>query len=229
MIVTGGSEATITPLSIGGFCALKALSSRNDDPASASRPFDKDRDGFVMGEGAAILLFEELEHARKRGAKIYAEVKGYGSTGDAFHITAPKEDGEGPTRAMTLALKDARLNPGDVDYINAHGTSTQYNDMVETVALKRAFGDHARKLKISSSKSMIGHLMGASGAIELAVTALSVSQNVVHPTRNLTTPDAACDLDYVPGAARDLNVRNAMSNSLGFGGHNVSLIVGKCS
>ncbi|MFO0983916.1 MAG: beta-ketoacyl-ACP synthase II [Planctomycetota bacterium] len=227
VIVTGGSEATITPLSIGGFCALKALSTRNDDPPAASRPFDKERDGFVMGEGAAVLVFEELAHARRRGAKIYAEVKGYGSTGDAYHITAPKEDGEGPKRAMALALKDAQLAADAVDYVNAHGTSTAYNDAVETTALKRAFGDHARRLQISSTKSMIGHLLGASGAIELAVTALSVHHNIVHPTRNLTTPDPACDLDYIPGAARDLHVRNAMSNSLGFGGHNVSLVIGK--
>lgn len=227
VIVTGGSETAITPLGLGGFCALKALSTRNDDPTRASRPFDKDRDGFVMGDGAAMLVFEEYEHAKKRGARIYAEMYGYGSTADAYHITAPKEDGAGPARAMTLALKDAGIRPDEVDYVNAHGTSTAYNDAIETTAIKRAFGDHARKLAISSTKSMIGHLLGASAAVEAAITAKSVYHNVVHPTLNHENPDPACDLDYVPGSARDKNVRYAMSNSLGFGGHNVCLVLGK--
>lgn len=227
MIISGGSETAVTPLGLGGFCALRALSTRNDDPQAASRPFDKDRDGFVMGEGAAIVVLEELEHAKKRGARIYAEFLGFGSTADAHHITAPKEDGAGPSRAMLTALRDGGVSPDQVAYINAHGTSTHYNDAIETTAIKRTFGDHARKLAISSTKSMIGHLLGASAAVEFAVTALSIHKNVVHPTRNLTNPDPSCDLDYVPGSARDMNVRYALSNSLGFGGHNVSLLLGK--
>lgn len=227
VVVTGGAETAITPLGLGGFCSLRALSTRNDDPTRASRPFDKDRDGFVMGDGAAMLVFEEYEHAKKRGARIYAEMFGYGSTDDAFHITAPKEDGAGPARAMTLALKDAGIRPDEVDYVNAHGTSTEYNDAIETTAIKRAFGDHAKKLAISSTKSMIGHLLGASAAVEAAITAKSIHHNVVHPTLNHDHPDPACDLDYIPGSARDLNVRYAMSNSLGFGGHNVCLVLGK--
>jgi 3-oxoacyl-[acyl-carrier-protein] synthase II len=180
-----------------------------------------------MGEGCGILVFEEYERAKKRGARIYAEVKGYGSTDDAFHITAPKEDGTGPARAFTEAMRHAGIDPSEVDYINAHGTSTKYNDAIETRAIKLAFGDHAKKIAISSTKSMIGHLLGASAAVELVATALSVHRGVVHPTRNLTTPDPECDLDYVPGAARELEVRNALSNSLGFGGHNVSICIGK--
>lgn len=227
LVLTGGAESATTPLSLAGFASAKALSTRLDDPASASRPFDKDRDGFVMGDGAGILLFEEYEHARARGAKIYAEVKGYGSTDDAFHITAPKEDGGGPARAMALALRGAQINPSDVDYINAHGTSTEYNDAIETTAIKRVFGEHARRLAVSSTKSMIGHLLGASSAVELVATALSIHHGAVHPTRNYTTPDPACDLDYVPRTGRQLRVRNALSNSLGFGGHNVSICLGK--
>ena len=227
LVVTGGAESATTPLSISGFASAKALSTRTDAPELASRPFDKDRDGFVMGEGAGILVFEELERAKARGAKIYAEVKGYGSTNDAFHITAPKEDGNGPARAFQLALKMAGLSTEDVDYVNAHGTSTPYNDAIETTAIKSVFGDHARSLAISSTKSMIGHLLGASSAVELVATALSVHHGQVHPTRNLTTPDPACDLDYVPGEARELGVRNALSNSLGFGGHNVSICIGR--
>ncbi|MFG0319488.1 MAG: beta-ketoacyl-ACP synthase II [Planctomycetota bacterium JB042] len=227
VVFTGGAETAITPLGLGGFCALKALSTRNDDPQAASRPFDKDRDGFVMGDGAAIIVLEELEHAKKRGARIYAEVFGYGSTADAFHITAPKDDGEGPARAMRQALSDGEVDPTSVAYVNAHGTSTEYNDATETVAIKTVFGDHASSLAVSSTKSMIGHLLGASAAVEFAVIAKSVHHNMVHPTRNLTNPDPRCDLDYVPGTARDLNVTAAMSNSLGFGGHNVSLVVGK--
>jgi 3-oxoacyl-[acyl-carrier-protein] synthase II len=226
VMVAGGSEATITPLGIAGFNALKALSTRNDDPARASRPFDRDRDGFVMGEGGGALLLEELERARRRGARIYAEVKGFGMTADAFHITAPAPEGEGARRSMLLALADAGVAPGDVQYVNAHGTSTPINDPLETAAVKGAFGEHARRLAISSSKSMIGHLLGGSGAVEAAITCLSVHRGIVHPTANLENPDPACDLDYVPGAAREMAVRNALSNSLGFGGHNASLLLG---
>ena len=227
IVVTGGSESAVTPLSVAGFASAKALSTRNDDPQAASRPFDKDRDGFVMGEGCGMLVLEELEHARARGARIYAEVKGYGSTDDAFHITAPKEDGAGPARAFDEALRHAKLNPEDVQYVNAHGTSTAYNDAIETRALKRTFGDHAAKLAVSSTKSMIGHLLGAASAVELVYTALAVHTGQVHPTRNYTTPDPDCDLDYVPGAAREMEVRNALCNSLGFGGHNVSICIGQ--
>ena len=227
LVVTGGSESATTPLGLAGFCSAKALSTRNDDPGAASRPFDRDRDGFVMGEGCGILVFEELEHAKKRGARIYAEVKGYGSTDDAFHITAPKEDGDGPARAMKLALQRAGIAPDTVDYINAHGTSTRYNDAIETRAIHRTFGAHAKKLCVSSTKSMVGHLLGASSAIELVATALSVHQGKVHPTRNYTTPDPECDLDYIPNEARETKVRNALSNSLGFGGHNLSICIGQ--
>jgi 3-oxoacyl-[acyl-carrier-protein] synthase II len=225
--VTGGAESATTRLSLAGFANMKALSTRNEAPDQASRPFDKDRDGFVMGEGAGILIFEELEHARKRGARIYAEVKGYGSTDDAYHITAPKEDGAGPARAFRLAVRMAGIDPETVHYVNAHGTSTPYNDAIETRALKSYFGDHAKRLAISSTKSMIGHLLGASSAVELVVTALSVQTGKVHPTRNLTVPDPECDLDYVPGSARELRIQNALSNSLGFGGHNISICIGQ--
>lgn len=227
LAVTGGAESATTRLSLAGFANMKALSTRNESPETASRPFDKDRDGFVMGEGAGILIFEEYERAKKRGARIYAEVKGYGSTDDAFHITAPKEDGAGPARAFRLALKMAGVDPETVHYVNAHGTSTPYNDAIETRAIKRYFGDHARKLAISSTKSMIGHLLGASSAVELVATAMSVHEGRVHPTRNLTTPDPECDLDYVPGEARELRIQNALSNSLGFGGHNISICIGQ--
>jgi len=227
MAVTGGAESATTRLSVSGFANMKALSTRNDAPQHASRPFDKDRDGFVMGDGAGILIFEEYERAKKRGARIYAEVKGYGSTDDAYHITAPKEDGAGPARAFRLAIKMAGIDPETVHYVNAHGTSTPYNDAIETRALKRFFGEHARKLSISSTKSMIGHLLGASSAVELVATALSVHEGRVHPTRNLEVPDPECDLDYVPGAARELFIQNALSNSLGFGGHNISICIGR--
>ena len=227
LAVTGGAESANIRLAVAGFANMKALSTRNDSPESASRPFDKDRDGFVMGEGAGILIFEELEHARRRGARIYAEVKGYGSTDDAFHITAPKEDGAGPARAFRLAVKMAGIDPETVHYVNAHGTSTPYNDAIETRALKRFFGAHAKSLCISSTKSMIGHLLGASSAVELVATALSVHQSRVHPTRNLTTPDPECDLDYIPGEAREIRIQNALSNSLGFGGHNISICIGQ--
>ncbi len=226
VVVTGGAESATTPLSLAGFANMKALSQRAD-PALACRPFDKDRDGFVMGEGCGILVFEELEHARRRGARIYAEVKGYGSTDDAYHITAPEESGRGPARALRQALAHAKIDPTAVDYINAHGTSTPYNDAIETRAIKLVFGEHARKLAVSSTKSMVGHLLGASAAVELVVSALTIHHGVVHPTRNYTTPDPECDLDYVPGAARSMKVRNVLSNSLGFGGHNVSICVGQ--
>ncbi len=227
VVVTGGAESAMTPLSMAGFASAKALSTRNDDPGAASRPFDADRDGFVMGEGAGILVLEEYERAKARGAKIYAEVKGYGSTDDAFHITAPKEDGIGPARAMQEALRHAGIDLTDVQYVNAHGTSTAYNDSIETTAIKRVFGDHAKTLAVNSTKSMIGHLLGGATGVELVITALAVARNEVHPTRNYTTPDPACDLDYVPGAARELQIQNALCNSLGFGGHNVSICIGK--
>ncbi len=227
LVFTGGSEASTTRICIAGFAAAKALSTRNEDYEHASRPFDVDRDGFVLGDGAGILILEELEHARARGARIYAEVKGYGSTDDAFHITAPKEDGAGPARAFRLALKMAGIDPESVGYVNAHGTSTPYNDVIETRAIKLALGDHARRIAISSTKSMIGHLLGASSAVELVVTALSIHEGRVHPTRNLTNPDPECDLDYDPGEGRELLIQNALSNSLGFGGHNLSICIGR--
>jgi 3-oxoacyl-[acyl-carrier-protein] synthase II len=227
MMLTGGSEAATTELGLGGFCALKAVSNRNDDPKRASRPFDKDRDGFVMGEGAAAMVLEEYEHAKRRGANILCEVKGYGSTDDAFHITAPNEDADGPSRAMQQALRDGAVNPEQVQYINAHGTSTFLNDKIETAAIKRVFGAHSKKLAVSSTKSMVGHLLGASGAIELAACAMSIRHGQVHPTINYTTPDPDCDLDYVPNVARDLRVDHCLSNSLGFGGHNTSLLLGR--
>lgn len=227
LVVTGGAESAITPLSMAGFASAKALSTRNDAPHEASRPFDADRDGFVMGEGAGILVLEEYERARARGARIYAEVKGYGSTDDAFHITAPNEDGHGPARAMSDALRHGGVDPTNVQYVNAHGTSTAYNDSIETTAIKRVFGDHASSLAVNSTKSMIGHLLGAATGVELVVTALAIANGEVHPTRNYTTPDPACDLDYVPGEARELKIENALCNSLGFGGHNVSILIGK--
>ena len=227
LCVSGGSESAITPLAVAAFGNMKALSTRNDAPEKASRPFDKDRDGFVMGEGAGVLLLEEREHALRRNARIYAEFLGYGSTADAFHITQPKEDGAGPRRAMQLALKMGNLKPEDVDYVNAHGTSTHYNDLVETQALHQVFGEHSRKLAVSSTKSMIGHLLGGSGAIEAAVTCRSIADQIVHPTRNHEVPGEGCDLDYVPGEARTMRVRAAISNSLGFGGHNACLLFGR--
>lgn len=221
--LTGGVESSITPLSVGGFCALKALSTRNDEPEKASRPFDKDRDGFVMGEGGAILVLEELEHALAREAKIYAEVVGYGCTSDAYHITAPDPEAEQPARAMLMALKEGGLEPESVGYINAHGTSTYYNDEFETLAIKKAFKSHAYKLLVSSTKSMTGHLLGAAGAIEAVATILTLERGVVFPTINLDNPDPQCDLNYVPHHSIKKNVEVALSNSLGFGGHNVSL------
>lgn len=222
VMVTGGAEAPITRMSVAGFCANTALST-NQDPNKASRPFDKNRDGFVMGEGAGIVVLEELEHALARGAKIYAEIVGYGATGDAYHITAPAPEGEGGARAMKMALDDGNLKPEEIDYINAHGTSTEYNDKFETYAIKTVFGDHAYKVAISSTKSMTGHLLGAAGGVEAIFTVLALKENVIPPTINLETPDPECDLDYVPNEARQREVRAAISNSLGFGGHNATI------
>lgn len=227
VVITGGSEASVTPLTVAGFAALKALSVRNDDPMRASRPFDRGRDGFVLGEGAGVLVLETLEHARARGARIYAEVAGYGCTADAYHITAPAPDGSAATRAMALALEDAGLKPEDVDYINAHGTSTELNDRQETLAIKNLFGAGASRLAVSSTKSMIGHLLGAAGAIELVATALTIAYGVIPPTINYEEPDPECDLDYVPNVARERQVAVAMSNSFGFGGHNATVVLRK--
>ena len=224
-IIAGGSEAVITPLPLAGFASMRALSTRNDEPERASRPWDRDRDGFVIGEGAGIVLLEELEHARRRGAPILAEVVGFGMSSDAYHISAPSEDGDGAIRAMRAALDDARLNPEDVDYVNAHGTSTPAGDTVETIAIKSVFGDHARELMVSSTKSMSGHLLGAAGGFEFAIAVLAVDRGVVPPTINLDHPDPENDLDYVPHTAREATVRIALSNSFGFGGTNGCLLV----
>jgi 3-oxoacyl-[acyl-carrier-protein] synthase II len=224
VMVAGGAEATITLLTVGGFAAARALSTRNDDPATASRPWDRDRDGFVLGEGAGVVVLEEFEHARQRGAKIYAELAGYGMSGDAYHMTAPQEDGEGAARCMQNALRNARLNREDIDYINAHGTSTPLGDLAETIAVKRCFGDHARKLAVSSTKSMTGHLLGAAGGVEAIFSVLAIRDQVAPPTANLFHQDPACDLDYVPNAARRMSLRSALSNSFGFGGTNGTLI-----
>ncbi|AEF17391.1 3-oxoacyl-(acyl-carrier-protein) synthase 2 [Thermoanaerobacterium xylanolyticum LX-11] len=226
VIVTGGSEAAITPLAIAGFCSMKAMST-NEDPKTACRPFDAKRDGFIMGEGSATLVLESLDHALKRGAKIYCEIVGYGATADAYHITAPAPLGEGAAKAMKLALKDAGISPDDIDYINAHGTSTEYNDKYETMAIKNIFGEHAYKLKISSTKSMTGHMLGASGAVEAVATILAIKNGIVPPTINYETPDPECDLDYVPNKALKMDVNYALSNSFGFGGHNASLVFKK--
>ena len=225
MVITGGAEAVICPLGVGGFSAMKALSTRNDAPSQASRPFDKDRDGFVMSEGSGMLVLEELEHAIKRGATIYAEITGYGASSDAYHIAAPPEDGEGAARCLRLALQDAGLAPEDIDYINAHGTSTPLNDRCETQAIKTVFGNHARRLAISSTKSMTGHMLGAAGGIEAAFTALSVSQQIAPPTINLQEASPECDLDYVPNQARKMEIRAAVSNSFGFGGTNGVIVM----
>ncbi|HEY9644985.1 MAG TPA: beta-ketoacyl-ACP synthase II [Chroococcidiopsis sp.] len=222
-MICGGTEAAVTPLAFAGFAAARALSTRNDDPDHASRPFDRDRDGFVMGEGCGVLILEELEHALSRGAKIYAEMVGYGMTCDAYHMTAPSPKGEGATRAIQLALKDAKLHPEQVSYINAHGTSTPANDSTETAAIKAALGDHAYKITVSSTKSMTGHLLGGSGGIEAVATAMAISNDRVPPTINLVNPDDACDLDYVANVSRAQTVDVALSNSFGFGGHNVTL------
>ncbi len=225
LMITGGAEAAITNMGLGGFVSARALSMRNDNPAAASRPFDRQRDGFVLSEGAGIIVLEELEHARRRGATIYAEVLGCASTADAYNITAPHPDGTGAAMAMRLALKDARTNPDEVQYINAHGTSTELGDLAETVAVKAVFGDHAKKVAISSTKSMVGHLLGASGGVELIATALTIRHGVIHPTINLDNPDPKCDLDYVPRVARETRVGRALSNSFGFGGHNCCLVI----
>ena len=227
VMIAGGTEAAITELGVAGFCSMKALSTRNDQPEKASRPFDKERDGFVIGEGAGVMIVESYEHARKRGANIYCELKGYGATGDAYHITAPAPNGEGAVRSMQAALDNAGLNPEDIDYINAHGTSTQLNDKTETAAIKTVFGKNAYKIPISSTKSMIGHLLGAAGCVELAACCCSIQEKIIHPTINYEIPDPECDLDYVPNTAREVKVKNALSNSLGFGGHNATLIISK--
>jgi len=223
IMIAGGTESAITPLGIAGFANMKALSTRNDEPQKASRPFDAERDGFVMGEGAGVLVLEELEHAKKRGAKIYAEVVGYGLTGDAYHITAPCSDADGAVRVISMALNDARLNPSEVDYINAHGTSTPLNDKIETLAIKKVFGDHAYKMKISSIKSMIGHLLGAAGGVEAVATVKTIQEGIIPPTINYEHPDPDCDLDYTPNKAVEYPVKVAISNSFGFGGTNACL------
>ena len=227
VMVTGGTESCIVPTAVGGFCALRALSTRNDDPLKASRPFDRDRNGFVMAEGCGLVVLESLEHAQKRNAQIIAEIVGFGLTCDAYHITAPDPDGEGAGRAMTNALKDARMEPSEVDYINAHGTSTKLNDKIETLSMKRAFGESIKKVMVSSIKSMTGHLLGAAGGVEFLTCCLVIKDGVVPPTINYEHPDPDCDLDYVPNTARKAPVSACMSNSLGFGGHNASLIVKK--
>lgn len=226
VMVTGGSEAAITPLSIAGFCSMKAMST-NEDPKTACRPFDANRNGFIMGEGSGTLILESLEHALNRGANIYAEIVGYGATADAYHITAPAPEGAGAARAMKLALKDANINPEDIDYINAHGTSTEYNDKYETMAIKNIFGKHAYKLKVSSTKSMTGHMLGASGAVEAIATILAIKNGIIPPTINYETPDPECDLDYVPNKAVNIDIQYALSNSFGFGGHNATLLFKK--
>jgi 3-oxoacyl-[acyl-carrier-protein] synthase II len=228
-MICGGTEATVTPLGVGGFNAMRALSTRNDAPQQASRPFDRDRDGFVIAEGAGVLVVEELEHAKARGAKIYAELRGYGANADAHHITSPAPEGEGAQRCMKLALKDAKLNPSDIGYINAHGTSTKINDATETLAIKKVFGDAARKVMVSSTKSMTGHMLGAAGGVETAVCALVLARGLIPPTINYTTPDPECDLDYVPNTARETRVQYTLSNSFGFGGTNACLILSRYS
>jgi 3-oxoacyl-[acyl-carrier-protein] synthase II len=227
VMFAGGSEAAIVPLGIGGFCAMRALSTRNHDPQHASRPFDRDRDGFVMGEGAGVLVLEELEHAKARRASIYAEMVGYGNTADANHVTAPAPCGEGAARCIRMALRSAAMNPSDISYINAHGTSTPQGDIAETQAIKTVFGDHARKVAISSTKGATGHMLGASGAVEMVICIKSIESNVVPPTINLDNPDPECDLDYVPRTAREMNVQAVVNNSFGFGGHNATLIARK--
>jgi 3-oxoacyl-[acyl-carrier-protein] synthase II len=225
MMFAGGAEATIIQVGIGGFCAMKALSTRNDDPKHASRPFDVDRDGFVMGEGAGVLVLEELEHAKARGARIYAELAGYGNTADAHHLTAPAPEGEGAARCMRIALRNAGLNPEDISYVNAHGTSTPQGDIAETQAVKAVFGEHAKRLAVSSTKGATGHMLGAAGAVELVACIKAIETGVVPPTINLANPDPQCDLDYVANTARELEVRAALNNSFGFGGHNATTLV----
>jgi 3-oxoacyl-[acyl-carrier-protein] synthase II len=227
VMFAGGAEAAVVPIGIGGFCAMKAMSTRNDDPKHASRPFDKERDGFVMGEGAGVVVLEELEHAKKRGAKIYCEVVGYGNTADAYHLTAPSPDGEGAARCMKMALKTGGLNLEDVSYINAHGTSTPQGDACETQAIKTVFGDYAKKVAVSSTKGATGHMLGAAGAVEMSACALAIKHNIVPPTINYQVPDPECDLDYVPNTAREMKVNAIVNNSFGFGGHNASIAAKK--
>ncbi|MDD5653765.1 MAG: beta-ketoacyl-ACP synthase II, partial [Candidatus Omnitrophica bacterium] len=224
-MVCGGTESCVVATGVGGFCALKALSTRNSEPEKASRPFDRERDGFVMGEGCGIVILETLEHAKARNAHIIAEIIGYGMSCDAYHMTAPDPTGDGAARAMKIAMADARLNPQDIEYINAHGTSTKFNDKYETISIKSALGDHARKVMISSTKSMTGHLLGAAGGVEFVACCLTIRDNIIAPTINYEYPDPDCDLDYVPNTARKHKVDICMSNSLGFGGHNATLIV----
>jgi len=227
VMLAGGAEATIVPIGIGGFCAMRAMSTRNDDPKTASRPFDKDRDGFVMGEGAGVLVLEELEHARKRGAQIYCEIAGYGNTADAHHLTSPSPGGEGAARCMKMALRSGGLNLTDISYINAHGTSTPQGDVCETQAVKTVFGDHARKLVVSSTKGATGHMLGAAGAVEMTACALAIKHGIVPPTINLQNPDPECDLDYVANTARQMPVNAIVNNSFGFGGHNSTIAAKK--
>lgn len=223
-MIAGGSEAAVCAMGVGGFAAMRALSTRNDEPEKASRPFERDRDGFVLGEGSGVLVLEELEHARRRGAKIYAELIGYGMSADAHHITAPAEDGDGAVRVMGLAIERGGIRPDEIDYINAHGTATPYNDKLETLAIKKKFGSHARKISISSTKSMTGHLLGAAGGVEAGITALAVHRQTIPPTINLDNADPECDLDYVPYKSRVVTIRHALSNSFGFGGTNGALL-----
>ena len=225
VMITGGAEATVTPMAVGGFANMKALSERNDSPETASRPFDLTRDGFVIGEGGASVILESLEHAMNRGARIYGEIVGYGATGDAYHLTAPAPHGEGAQRAMKRALRDAGLEPADIQYINAHGTSTPANDLNETAAIKAVFGEHAKKVRVSSTKSMTGHMLGAAGAVELVISALAINNNIIPPTINYSTPDPECDLDYTPNKAVETQVDAVLSNSFGFGGHNTTLAI----
>jgi 3-oxoacyl-[acyl-carrier-protein] synthase II len=227
IVVSGGVEAGVTPLAVGGFSSMRALSTHNEDPQGASRPFDAQRDGFVMSEGAALLVLEELEHAKRRGAKIYAELAGYGATDDAYHITAPTESGEGSSRSMAMAIRDAGLSISDIQYVNAHGTSTPLNDKGETMAIKSCFGDYAYQLKINSTKSMVGHMLGSAAGIEAIVCVKTIETGIIHPTINLNNPDPECDLDYVPHNAIQMDVHTALSNSLGFGGHNSSIVIRK--
>ncbi len=224
VMIAGGAERGSSPTSVGGFCSMKAMSTRNDDPQAASRPWDRDRDGFVLGDGAGILVIEEYEHAKARGARIYCELAGFGASSDAYHMTAPSENGEGPARCMTMALKDAKLNANQVEYLNAHGTSTPLGDLAETLAMKRALGDHAYKIMVSSTKSMTGHLLGAAGGVEAIFSVLAIHHGVIPPTINLDHPGEGCDLDYVPNVAREKNIDVAMSNGFGFGGTNGTLV-----
>ncbi len=227
VMFAGGAEAAVVSVGIGGFCAMRAMSTRNDDPKRSSRPFDKDRDGFVMGEGAGVIVLEELEHAKKRGARIYCEIAGYGNTADAHHITSPPPGGEGAVRCMRMALRTGGLNPEDISYVNAHGTSTPQGDVCETQAIKTVFGDHARKLAVSSTKGATGHMLGAAGAVEMTACALAIKNGIVPPTINLQTPDPECDLDYVPNTARKMTVNAIVNNSFGFGGHNATIAAKK--